>query len=50
MAKKKLTKKEISDRAQREAENLPRVRQLRDLEARIVVELEQRRKLNPDAR
>jgi hypothetical protein len=40
----KRSKKEISEQAGREAENLPRVRLLRELEARGWAELEARRK------
>ena len=43
MAKKKRSKKEISDRARREAENSPIVRQLRELYARGMAELRERR-------
>ena len=42
MAKKKRSKKEISERARREAENSPIVRQLRELYARGMAELEER--------
>jgi hypothetical protein len=48
--KRKLTKKERSERARREAENSPIVRQLRELYARGMAELEERRKLDPNAR
>ena len=43
-------KKERSERARREAENSPIVRQLRELYARGMAELEERRKLDPNAR
>ena len=42
--KRKRSKKEISEQAQREAENLPSVRQLRELYARGMADLEARRK------
>ncbi len=48
--KRKMTKKERSERARREAENSPIVRQLRELYARGMAELEERRKLDPNAR
>jgi hypothetical protein len=43
MAKRKRSKKEISEEARREAENLPSVRLLRDLYAKGMAELERRR-------
>jgi len=49
MAKKR-TKRERSERARREAENSPIVRQLRELYERGMAELEERRKLDPNAR
>lgn len=48
--KKKMTKKERSERARIEAENSPIVRQLRELYSRGMAELEERRKLDPNAR
>jgi hypothetical protein len=48
--KRKLTKKEISERARREAERSPTVRLLRELYARGMAEIEERRKLDPDYR
>jgi hypothetical protein len=50
MAKKKRTKKEISEQARRNAENSPIVRQLRELYERGMGEMEERRKLDPNAR
>ncbi len=47
---KKRSKKERIERARREAENLPSVRRLRELVERGFAELEERRRLNPDAR
>jgi hypothetical protein len=44
MAKRKRSKKEISEQARRDAENLPRVRLLRELEAKGWAELEALRK------
>jgi hypothetical protein len=44
MAKRKRSKKEISERARREAENDPVVRELRRRAAAIEVELEARRR------
>jgi hypothetical protein len=48
--KKKLTKKERSERARLEAENSPIVRQLPELYQRGMAELAERRGLDPDAR
>jgi hypothetical protein len=48
--KRKVTKKERSERARIEAENSPIVRQLRRLYDRGMAELEERRKLDPSAR
>jgi hypothetical protein len=51
MAKKKrMSRKEISEQAGIEAENSPIVRQLRELYARGMAEIEERRKLDPNAR
>jgi hypothetical protein len=47
---KKRTKKERIERARREAENAPIVRQLRELYDRGMAELEERRKIDPAAR
>jgi hypothetical protein len=46
---KKRNTREISEQARREAENSPIVRQLRELYARGMAELEERRKLDPNA-
>jgi hypothetical protein len=46
----KRTKKERSEQARIEAENSPIVRQLRELYERGMAELQERRKLDPDAR
>ena len=43
MAKRKRSKKEISEQARREAENLPSVRLLRELYAKGMADLEARR-------
>jgi hypothetical protein len=48
--KRKLTKKERSERARIEAENSPIVRQLRELYERGMSELAERRKVDPTAR
>jgi hypothetical protein len=48
--KKKMSRKERSERARINAENSPIVRQLRELYARGMAELEERRKLDPNAR
>ena len=48
--KKKETRKERSERARREAENSPIVRQLRELYARGMAEIEERRKFDPKYR
>jgi hypothetical protein len=48
--KRKMTKKERAERARREAENSPIVRQLRELYDRGMRELAERRKLDPNAR
>jgi hypothetical protein len=48
--KKKRSKKEISERARREAENSPIVRQLRELYERGMAEVEERRKADPNYR
>lgn len=50
MAKKKKSRKEISEQARIEAENSPIVRQLRELYERGMAELAERRKLDPGAR
>jgi hypothetical protein len=47
---RKTTKKERSERARREAESSPIVRQLRELYDRGMAELAERRKLDPNAR
>jgi hypothetical protein len=49
-AKKKMSRKERSERARIEAENSPIVRQLRELYDRGMAELAERRKLDPNAR
>ena len=49
-AKKKMSRKERSERARIEAENSPIVRQLRELYDRGMAELAERRKLDPHAR
>jgi hypothetical protein len=46
----KRTKKERIERARRRAEDRPIVRQLRELYDRGMAELEERRRVNPDAR
>ena len=48
--KKKLSRKERSEQIRIEAENSPIVRQLRELYARGMAELEERRKVDPTAR
>ena len=48
--KKKLTRKEISERARLNAENSPIVRQLRELYERGMAEIAERQKLDPNAR
>jgi hypothetical protein len=48
--KRKPTKKEISERARRDAENLPSVRLLRELFQRGMAEIEERRKVDPNYR
>jgi predicted transcriptional regulator len=48
--KKKMSGKEISERARINAENSPIVRQLRELYERGMAEIEERRKLDPNAR
>jgi hypothetical protein len=48
--RKKMGRKERSERARIEAENSPIVRQLRELYERGMAELEERRKLDPNAR
>ena len=48
--KKKKSGKERSERARINAENSPIVRQLRQLHERGVAEIEERRKLDPNAR
>ncbi|MBA3383428.1 MAG: hypothetical protein H0T20_02100 [Actinobacteria bacterium] len=50
MAKRKRSKKEISEQARIEAENSPTVRRLRELVARGQAELEARRRVDPNAR
>jgi len=50
MAKRKRSKKEISEQARVRAENSPTVRRLRELVARGEAELEERRRLDPNAR
>jgi hypothetical protein len=49
-AKKKRSKQEVYEQARRDSENSPIVRQLRELYARGMAELEERRKLDPNAR
>ena len=49
-AKKKMCRKERSERARINAENSPIVRQLRELYDRGMAELAERRKLDPNAR
>jgi hypothetical protein len=48
--KKKMSRKERSRRARINAENSPIVRQLRELYERGMAEIEERRKLDPNAR
>jgi hypothetical protein len=48
--KRKRSRKEISEQARIEAENLPSVRALRELHARGMAELEARRAKDPGAR
>ena len=48
--KRKRTKREISEQARREAENLPSVRLLRELFQRGMADIEERRKLDPNYR
>ncbi len=48
--KKKRSNKERAERARAEAENSPIVRQLRELYARGMAEVEERRKLDPNYR
>ena len=48
--KKRLSRGERSERARIDAENSPIVRQLRELYERGMAELEERRKLDPNAR
>jgi hypothetical protein len=48
--KKKMSRKERSERARIDAEDSPIVRQLRELYARGMAEIEERRKLDPNAR
>jgi hypothetical protein len=48
--KKKMSRKERSERARIEAENSAIVRQLRELYERGMAELAERRKLDPNAR
>jgi hypothetical protein len=48
--KRKRTKKEISEQARRDAENLPSVRLLREMFQRGMAEIEERRKLDPNYR
>jgi hypothetical protein len=50
VAKRKRTRKEISEQARREAESSPIVRQLRELYSRGMAELEARRKADPNYR
>jgi hypothetical protein len=45
---KKKSKKERMEDARREAENSPIVRQLRELYARVMAEIEERRKIDPN--
>jgi hypothetical protein len=47
---KKRSKRERIERARREAENSPIVRQLRELYARGMAEIEERRKIDPNYR
>ena len=49
-ARKKLSRKERSEQIRIEAENSPIVRQLRELYERGMAEIEERRKLDPNAR
>ena len=49
-AKKRLSRKERSEQIRIEAENSPIVRQLRELYERGMAEIEERRKLDPNAR
>jgi hypothetical protein len=48
--KKKRTRRERSEASRRESENLPIVRQLRELYARGMAEIEERRKIDPNYR
>jgi hypothetical protein len=48
--RKKRSNKERSDASRRESENLPIVRQLRELYARGMAEIEERRKVDPNYR
>ena len=48
--KKKKKRREISERPRVEAENSPIVRSLRELYERGMAEIEERRKLDPNAR
>ncbi|HEY7018942.1 MAG TPA: hypothetical protein VH297_10790 [Gaiellaceae bacterium] len=48
--KRKRTKKQVSDEARRRAEASPAVRQLRELYARGMAEVEERRKVDPEYR
>jgi hypothetical protein len=50
MKKKKMSRKERSERARLAAEDSPIVRQLRELYERGMAELAERRKLDPNAR
>lgn len=50
MGKKKETRQEKIERIRREAENDPSGKRLRELYQRGMAELEERRKLDPDAR
>ena len=50
MAKRKRSRREISEQARVNAENMPSVRKLRELAARATAELEERRKIDPTAR
>ena len=45
-----MSRKEISERVRIDAENSPIVRQLRELYERGMAEIEERRKLDPNAR
>ena len=50
MEEKKLSRKERSEQIRIDAENSPIVRQLRELYERGMAEIEERRKLDPNAR